>query len=103
MKDINKRLEVLEETMDKMQEVIDDIRREMKRDPALIAVGDVVRLINDHDVRYVVCYVNDDVHFAGGVMKNGAWTSYDLDEIEKTGEHIWLVDELLALLKEGEE
>lgn len=103
MKDINKRLEVLEETMAKMQDIIDDIRRESKEDPNKITVGDVVRRKYDDAVRFVVFYVDNDEKAVSGITKDGAWRSNYISEVEKTGEHIYSTEEVLALLKEGEE
>ena len=106
MKDINKRLEVLEETMVKMQEVIDDIRREAKADPDAITVGDV---INTPVGRMVITALEYNDHekcaYAHGLHKDGRTCSIDLfcNIVTKTGEHIWIVDDILALMKEGED
>lgn len=108
MSDINKRLEVLEETMAKMQEVIDDIRREAKGDPNKITVGDVVRNKRT-EVRFVVTRINNimvegiDNISIEGINKFGATRSCWLNEVVKTGEHIYPVEEVLALMKEGED
>lgn len=100
MKDINKRLEVLEETMAKMQDIIDDIRREAKEDPNKITVGDVVRDIKT-GARFVVTCVACDV--VEGINVIGSIRSGWVDQVAKTGEHIYSVDEVLALMKEGED
>lgn len=103
MKDINKRLEVLEETMAKMQEVIDDIRRETKEDPNKITVGDVVRAKNGNRLRFVVTFVDMVNARCYGITQDGEIMDALFAEVTKTGEHIYSVDEVLALMKEGED
>lgn len=85
-----------------MQEVIDNIRREAKADPGEITVGDVVRNIRTKE-RFVVTIV-DEGKLVTGINKVGAPRDYYLlSEVEKTGEHIYSVEEVLALMKEGED
>ena len=100
MKDINKRLEVLEETMAKVQDVIDDIRTEIGAADDVVKVGDVVRL-KGHDQIFVVTYVGGD--YVVGFVKTGEVVRASIDQIVPLHWRIYLVNDILALLKEGEE
>ena len=107
IKDINKEiieaLDTMAQQIAEMTATLKEINgKQEEEDKNKITVGDVVQ--NDNCMRFVVtkCGTGPNA-VCDGISKYGDIMAEYAHELKKTGEHIYLIDEVLALLKEDDE
>lgn len=107
MKDCKGMNEQIGKAVETMAQIIEDITVVLKeaqeeKDKNKITVGDVVQ--NDNRMRFVVTQCGDGPDaVCEGITKYGGIVVEFAHNLKKTGEHIHLIDDVLALLKEDDE